>query len=51
MKIIDITPETENQYFCCLEEWSEDMKDAGDGKQKWYEYMKDKGLESKICPG
>lgn len=49
MKITDITPETENHYFCCLEEWSEDMKDAGDGKQKWYEYMKDKGLKVKYA--
>lgn len=29
MKIIDISPETENQYFCCLEEWSDDIKEAG----------------------
>ena len=49
MKITDLTPETENQYFCCLEEWSEDMKDAGNGKQKWYEYMKDKGLRVKFA--
>lgn len=49
MKLIDITPENEKLYFCCLEEWSEDMKDAGDGKQKWYEYMKDKGLKVKFA--
>lgn len=48
MKIEDITPETENQYFCCLEEWSEDMKEAGDCKKKWYEFMKDKGLKVKF---
>ena len=49
MKIIDITPENENQYFCCLEEWSDDMKEAGDGKQKWYEQMQDKGLKVKFA--
>jgi N-acetylglutamate synthase-like GNAT family acetyltransferase len=49
MKITNIAPETEKLYFCCLEEWSEDMKDAGDSKQKWYEYMKDKGLKVKFA--
>ena len=49
MKIIDITPENENQYFCCLEEWSDDMKEAGDCKQKWYRQMKDKGLRVKFA--
>lgn len=49
MKIVDITPETENQYFCCLEEWSDDMKEAGSCKQKWYGQMKDKGLKVKFA--
>lgn len=49
MKITDITPETENQYFCCLEDWSEEMKEAGDHKQKWYNQMKDKGLKVKFA--
>ncbi len=43
MKIIDISPEHENTYFCCLEDWSDEMKEAGDNKKKWYERMKDKG--------
>ena len=49
MKIIDITPETESQYFCCLEEWSEDIKEAGNQKQKWYNQMKEKGLKVKFA--
>jgi GNAT superfamily N-acetyltransferase len=49
MKIIDITPETESQYFCCLEEWSEDMKEAGTCKQRWYDLMKEKGLKVKFA--
>jgi len=49
MKITDITPENEKLYFCCLEEWSEDMKDAGEGKRKWYDYIKDKGLRVKFA--
>lgn len=49
MKIVDITPETESHYFCCLEEWSDDMKEAGSCKQKWYGLMKDKGLKVKFA--
>ncbi|MBK7131441.1 MAG: GNAT family N-acetyltransferase [Bacteroidales bacterium] len=49
MKIIDMTPETENEYLCCLEEWSDEIKEAGDYKQKWYSEMKDKGLRVKFA--
>jgi predicted N-acetyltransferase YhbS len=48
MKIADLTPETEIQYFCCLEEYNEEMKEAGDQKQKWYNKMKEKGLRVKF---
>ena len=49
VKIIDISPETECHYFCCLEEWSDDIKEAGDTKQKWYHQMRDKGLKVKFA--
>ncbi len=49
MKIIDISPENESQYFNCLEEWSEDMKEAGTCKQNWYNQMKEKGLKVKFA--
>lgn len=49
MRITDISPETESQYFCCLEEWSEDFKEAGDQKLKWYSLMKNKGLKVKFA--
>lgn len=49
MEIIDITPENESLYFCCLEDWSEEMQEAGDYKQKWYEHMKQKGVRVKFA--
>ena len=49
MKIIDISPEHENTYFCCLEDWSDEMKEAGDNKQRWYDRMKDKGVRVKLA--
>ena len=49
MKIIDLTPEYENLYFCCLEDWSDEIKEAGDHKACWYRQMKDKGLRVKLA--
>lgn len=49
MKIIDLSPEFENLYFCCLEDWSDEMAEAGDHKACWYQKMKDKGLRVKLA--
>lgn len=49
MKIIDVSPEYEHPYFCCLEDWSDEIKEAGGHKQQWYEQMKDKGLRVKLA--
>ena len=49
MKIVDLTPEHEPDYLCCLEPWSDDMKDAGDIKSRWYDRMKDQGLVVKLA--
>jgi len=32
MRIIDLQPELEELYFQCLEDWSEEMTEAGDHK-------------------
>lgn len=49
MRIIDLTQEHENLYFCCLETWSEEIKEAGDHKACWYRQVKDKGLRVKLA--
>ena len=49
MQIIDLTTEHESLYFHCLEDWSEDIKEGADLKQRWYEAMKDKGLRVKLA--
>lgn len=48
MKIEDLEEKDRELYFLCLEDWSEEMKEAGDHKKKWFEEMKDKGLRVKI---
>ncbi|MDO9576780.1 MAG: GNAT family N-acetyltransferase [Candidatus Cloacimonadales bacterium] len=49
MKIVDLTEKHHKTYFCCLEDWSDEMKEAGDHKQKWFEKMKDEGLRVKLA--
>jgi len=49
MKITDLTDEHVESFLICLEEWSEDMKDAGDQRRQWYNEMKDKGLRVKLA--
>ena len=49
MKVIDLTPDNEKLYFMCLEDWSDEMREAGDHKEKWYRKVKDKGLRVKLA--
>ncbi len=49
MKIIDLDEHHRALYFCCLEDWSEELKEAGDHKAAWYEQMKDNGLRVKLA--
>ncbi len=49
MKIIDLEEKYNGLYFMCLEDWSDEMKEAGDHKELWYNKMKDKGLGVKIA--
>ncbi len=49
MQIIDLEESYHRAFFHCLEEWSEDMKDAGDHKERWYNTMKDKGVRVKLA--
>ena len=49
MEIVDLTEKTLNSYLVCLEDWSEDIKDAGNHKALWYGKMKDRGLRVKLA--
>ena len=48
MKVINLTEEHKEIYFQCLEDWSDEMKEAGEHKACYYEKMKDRGLEVKL---
>ncbi|MBM3957476.1 MAG: GNAT family N-acetyltransferase [Gemmatimonadetes bacterium] len=49
MQVIDLTPQHERTYFLCLEDWSDEMKEAGDHKETWYRDMAGKGLRVKLA--
>ena len=49
MEIVDLTEKYEKIFFVCLEDWSEEMKEAGTHKKEWYNLMKDKGFRVKIA--
>ncbi len=49
MEIVDLSEKYLQTYFVCLEDWSEEMKEAGNHKELWYERMKDKGLRVKLA--
>jgi hypothetical protein len=49
MKVVDLSEKHEQLYFVCLEDWSEEIKEAGEHKANWYHKMKDKGLRVKLA--
>jgi hypothetical protein len=49
MKIVNLTEKSEQLYFVCLEDWSEEMKGAGNHKATWYDKMKERGLRVKLA--
>jgi GNAT superfamily N-acetyltransferase len=49
MEIVDLTPENEEIYFHCLEDWSDEMKEVSYIKEAWYRRMKDENLTVKLA--
>lgn len=49
MEIFDLTEQHKDIYFKCLEDWSDEMKEAGDHKACYYTQMKGKNLKVKLA--
>jgi GNAT superfamily N-acetyltransferase len=49
MNVIDLRPEDETAYFNCLEEWSDEIREAGDRKERWYRAARGLGLRVKLA--
>jgi len=49
MKIVDLTDEYKELFYVCLEDWSDEMKEAGNHRECWCGKMNDKGLRAKLA--
>jgi len=49
MRVIDLAEEHAPLYLVCLEDWSDEMREAGDRKARWYERMRHQGLRVKLA--
>jgi len=49
VRIVDLTDEHLDPYMVCLEDWSDEMKEAGDHKRCWYEHAKEQGFRVKLA--
>ena len=49
MEIVDLSGRRKAPYLACLEDWSEEMAEAGHHKARWYEKMRDRGLRVKLA--
>jgi GNAT superfamily N-acetyltransferase len=49
VRIVDLTDEHLDLYMVCLEDWSDEMKEAGDHKRCWYEHAKQDGFRVKLA--
>jgi GNAT superfamily N-acetyltransferase len=49
VRIVDLAGEHLDSYVVCLEDWSDEMKEAGDHKRCWYERAKQEGLRVKLA--
>jgi len=49
MRITDLSDEYLASYCVCLEDWNDEIKEAGNHKECWYNSMRDKGLRVKLA--
>lgn len=47
--IIDLTEEHERLFSLCLEDWSDDAREAGSKRGEWLDKQKSRGLRAKLA--
>jgi GNAT superfamily N-acetyltransferase len=48
-RVVNLPRRHERSYFVCLEDWSDEMREVDDAKERWYERMKGRGLRVKLA--
>lgn len=49
MEIVDLTEDTKELFCLCLEDWSEEAREAGPKRRQWLERSLQRGLRAKIA--
>jgi GNAT superfamily N-acetyltransferase len=49
MEVVDLTPEHEELFFQCLEDWSDEIKEGCRKKAEWYRKYRTRGLCVKLA--
>jgi GNAT superfamily N-acetyltransferase len=49
IQVVDLTPEHEELYLICLEDWSDEAREGLDLRARWYARFKDQGLRVKLA--
>jgi hypothetical protein len=49
IRVISLSPAHEKFYCICLEDWSDELKEAGDHKAAWCDKMRRRGLRVKLA--
>jgi hypothetical protein len=49
MKIIDLTEDKKDLFCLCLEDWSEQAKEAGPKRRQWLDRSEKLGLRAKLA--
>jgi GNAT superfamily N-acetyltransferase len=49
MKVVDLNEKNAGLFCLCLEDWSDEAKEAGKKRKEWYEKMKKRGLRAKLA--
>lgn len=49
IRVVDLAERHVASYLVCLEDWSSEMKEAGQHKARWYEHARARGLRVKLA--
>ncbi len=49
MQVVDLADEHRELFICCLEDWSEDIKEGCVLKERWFDKMIERGLRAELA--
>jgi len=49
MRVVDLSEDSKDLFCLCLEDWSDEAKEAGPKRREWLEYAQARGLRAKLA--